>query len=334
MSKKLFLDVSHHNGAISIAEFKQMKKDGICAINVKLSEGQTFTDPLAQSYIKNANAAGLIVNAYHFFRANSQDEANREAEIFVGLVKKYGIPTSHRLACDVEVSLGGNMTEDVQTFLNRVRALGYTNVDWYSYQPFIDAHLRESELPKKLWKAKYPAHYDVAKPPFSNVGAWQYSNHLHLKGVSGYYDCSIDYTGAYTVKRVAKKKKVVKKLVKPMTLVEYMNSKKLDASYKNRVKLAKAYGIKGYVGSVSQNVKLLAFLKSNKKPTPKVKKSKYTKYVITAALLNVRKKPNGKIVVVLKHGQTVEVTSIKNGWAKIKSGKSTLYVGSKFIKKV
>ena len=63
---------------------------------------------------------------------------------------------------------------------------------------------------------------------------------------------------------------------KPKTsgsVVDYMKSKNMDASFGNREKLAKQYGIKNYKGTESQNTKLLAKLKAGKpKPSKPAKK--------------------------------------------------------------
>lgn len=310
-----------------------MKRDSISAVTVKLTEGSTWSDLQAAAYIKNASKAGLLINAYHFFRATSPAEAQTEAKHFVDAAKSLGIPHDARMALDIEVPLAGDMTGNTQTFIAEVRASGYSNVTWYSYQPFIDAHLDESKLPVKPWKAAYPAKVDLNKPPFKNVGAWQYTDKIKLRGISGQFDCSVDYTGAFTSRAAAKA--AVKKASKPLTLVSFMDAKKMDRSYKNRAKLAKEYGIKGYIGTAGQNIKLLAYLQSGKKPeqAKAVPPVKLTPYLVEASLLNIRKSPNGAIIGTLKRDQQVEVESISNGWAQIKSGTGHVFVGSQYLKK-
>ncbi|WP_100487286.1 GH25 family lysozyme [Sporolactobacillus pectinivorans] len=110
-----------------------------------------------------------------------------------------------RIALDVEVPLGGDMSYNAHVFLSNVYAAGYQNVTWYSYQPFIDAHLDESKLPVNPWKVAYPTKADLNKPPFKNVGAWQYTDGIKLVGISGTFDCSVDYNGAFTSRAQAKK---------------------------------------------------------------------------------------------------------------------------------
>lgn len=58
------------------------------------------------------------------------------------------------------------------------------------------------------------------------------------------------------------------------------------------------------------------------------------RYTVTADLLNIRKSPSnsGKVLGQLKKGQTVQVVSIdKDGWAKIKSNDTFVYVFSKYL---
>lgn len=53
-----------------------------------------------------------------------------------------------------------------------------------------------------------------------------------------------------------------------LSLVDYLNSKKIDSSFANRSKLATKHGIKNYTGTASQNEKLLSLIKSGKVDKP------------------------------------------------------------------
>nr|WP_077915832.1 DUF5776 domain-containing protein [Listeria monocytogenes] len=63
---------------------------------------------------------------------------------------------------------------------------------------------------------------------------------------------------------------------KNLGLVDYMVSKKMDSSFSNRAKLAAKYGIKGYKGTASQNITLLAKLKAGKPHKPASNNTYYT----------------------------------------------------------
>ena len=54
-----FIDISSHNGVISVSEFLSLKSQGITGVVVKLTEGTSYTNPYASSQISNAQAAGF-----------------------------------------------------------------------------------------------------------------------------------------------------------------------------------------------------------------------------------------------------------------------------------
>src|SRR5699024_4692728 len=65
---------------------------------------------------------------------------------------------------------------------------------------------------------------------------------------------------------------------KPKTsgsVVDYMKTKNMDASFNNRKKLATQYGIKNYTGTASQNSQLLSKLKAGKPKPAKKPTSNY-----------------------------------------------------------
>ena len=73
--------------------------------------------------------------------------------------------------------------------------------------------------------------------------------------------------------------------------------------------------------------------KDDNTTTPPSKKT--TKYVVTVSSLNIRKKPNtsSEILGTFSNGDTINVYSITNGWAKISYNGKKAYVSSKYIKK-
>ena len=52
------------------------------------------------------------------------------------------------------------------------------------------------------------------------------------------------------------------------SIVDYLNSKKIDASFANRKKLANQYGIKNYTGTSAQNTQLLNKMRNGAAPKP------------------------------------------------------------------
>lgn len=74
----------------------------------------------------------------------------------------------------------------------------------------------------------------------------------------------------------SKKKTTTKGDMKTTSLVDYLKSIKVDASFANRKKLAKKYGIKNYKGTAEQNTKLLELLRKSETPTKKSSSKKKT----------------------------------------------------------
>lgn len=64
--RKDFIDVSSHNGSISVASYQTMKKYGVKGVVVKLTEATSYKNPYAKEQIANAKKAGLNVSAYHY----------------------------------------------------------------------------------------------------------------------------------------------------------------------------------------------------------------------------------------------------------------------------
>ena len=75
--------------------------------------------------------------------------------------------------------------------------------------------------------------------------------------------------------------------------------------------------------------------KDDNKDKDEKPKDKTTKYVVTVSSLNIRKKPNtsSEILGTFSSGDTVQVYSITDGWAKISYKDGIAYVSAKYIEK-
>ena len=63
---KTFVDVSSHNGSISVNDYRTLANKGVGGVVVKLTEGTTYRNPYAGEQARNAQLAGLQVSAYAF----------------------------------------------------------------------------------------------------------------------------------------------------------------------------------------------------------------------------------------------------------------------------
>lgn len=198
-----FIDISSHNGDISVAQFKKMKSYGINGVVVKLTESTSYINEKAEAQIANAKSAGLKVSAYHYSWFTTTAEAIKEADYFVNEAKKLGLSKSTLMVNDLEegnVVNYSNNTANSLAFQNELKKSGYTNVYHYVSQSLVKyGQINAAKLGNKhFWIAQY-LYADKLVPGYNTAyGAWQWSPQLKISGVSGYLDISADYTGAFT----------------------------------------------------------------------------------------------------------------------------------------
>lgn len=196
--------------------FKALASQGVKAVIVKLTEGSAdgtaYINPKAQNQIINARKAGLLVNAYHFARYTSIQDAKNEADFFVTVAKRMGIGTDSVMAVDLEASeITPNLNAKTNAFLQYVKDCGYPNVDYYSMASwFWNGTLNPDVI---LAKNKWVANYGVSQPGVNNVGTWQFSSSWTVNGSK--VDMSYDFSGFYTERHITVNSESVVNTPKP-----------------------------------------------------------------------------------------------------------------------
>ncbi|WP_424349001.1 GH25 family lysozyme [Latilactobacillus sp. 5-91] len=198
-STNLFADVASYQPD-NLAFFQSLKQKGVKAVNVKLTQGDWYTNPKAKDQINNAKKAGLLVNAYHYAEFNSSVDVTspiREAAYFVAAAKRLGIESNRVMVLDIEDEQNSKdsnvITKDINTFEDYVSANGYAKTStyvmryWLTIQRVLDAQLHD----KNLWVAEYGT---------SQCGypceAWQFTSTWDNNGNK--IDMSYDYNGRFT----------------------------------------------------------------------------------------------------------------------------------------
>ncbi|SDO53140.1 Lyzozyme M1 (1,4-beta-N-acetylmuramidase), GH25 family [Streptococcus equinus] len=205
-----FIDISSHNGVISVSEYQSLKSQGITGVVVKLTEGTSYTNPYARAQITNAQAAGLKVSAYHYSHYETAAEARAEAQYFVSVAKSMGLSGSTTMVNDMEerAMLNGDLNGNTQAWKDEMKRLGYNNNVYYTMASWLDTKGGKLNTAKfglsNLWVAHYLYAYtyldqESAKSLsyYSNTAAWQYTS-VSPK-LSHALDESIDYTGRFTL---------------------------------------------------------------------------------------------------------------------------------------
>ena len=192
-----FIDVSSHNGPITVEQFKKIKSYGIKAVIVKVTEYTTYINPYARAQISNARAAGMRVGGYHYSWYENETEARAEANYFAKNANDVGLTKADVMINDLEensISANSNHTKNAQAFENQLKLLGYSNIQHYIGLNWINSGLiNPRDLgEKKIWVAAYP--YTVTdEKKYQQYSAWQWTSQMSFPDVPGVFDVSVDY---------------------------------------------------------------------------------------------------------------------------------------------
>ena len=209
---KTFIDVSSHNGDISVDEYRALARQGVGGVVVKLTEDTWYNNPKAPSQVRNAQIAGLQVSTYHFSRYTTEEEARAEARFYIQAAQKLNLPKSTVMVNDFEDSkMLPNINRNTQAWVNEMRKHGYNNLMFYTSASWLDENNLGYRGPvstsqfgiENFWVAQYPSATLTATSAKNmrynaKTGAWQFSATANLLPGRHVFDHSIDYTGRFT----------------------------------------------------------------------------------------------------------------------------------------
>ena len=136
---KTFIDVSSHNGEISVDDYRALARQGVGGVVVKLTEDTWYNNPKAPSQVRNAQIAGLQVSTYHFSRYTTEEEARAEARFYIQAAQKLNLPKSTVMVNDFEDSkMLYNINRNTQAWVNEMRKHGYNNLMFYTSASWLD----------------------------------------------------------------------------------------------------------------------------------------------------------------------------------------------------
>ena len=209
---KSFVDVSSHNGDISIGDYRTLANKGVGGVVVKLTEDTWYKNPNAENQIRNAQAAGLQVSTYHFSRYTSEEAARAEARFYIAEAQRLNIPKNTLMVNDFEdAKMQPNINRNTQAWADEMRKNGYTNLMFYTSASWLDENNLRKKGPvntaqfglQNFWIAQYPSpklSVNDAKSLRYNgkAGAWQFTSQAELLPGKHLFDHSVDYTGRFT----------------------------------------------------------------------------------------------------------------------------------------
>ena len=209
---KTFIDVSSHNGYISVDDYRALARQGVGGVVVKLTEDTWYNNPKAPSQVRNAQIAGLQVSTYHFSRYTTEEEARAEARFYIQAAQKLNLPKSTVMVNDFEDSkMLPNINRNTQAWVNEMRKHGYNNLMFYTSASWLDENNIGYRGPvstsqfgiENFWVAQYPSTTLTATSAKNmrynaKTGAWQFSATANLLPGKHVFDHSVDYTGRFT----------------------------------------------------------------------------------------------------------------------------------------
>lgn len=195
----LGVDISRYQKDI---DFELLKADGIEFIMIRVGArgyktGELQLDEYFLENIKGATEVGIDVGVYFYSQAINSQEALEEATMVLDNIKEYKVtyPIAFDMefvdndTCRVETLTNDERTAIAATFLNHVKAAGYTpmlygNPEWLVKR--IDmSKFKESDI----WLAEEA---DLPKFPY-RYEMWQYTKQGQVQGINGYVDLNISF---------------------------------------------------------------------------------------------------------------------------------------------
>ena len=209
---KSFVDVSSHNGDISIGDYRTLANKGVGGVVVKLTEDTWYKNPNSENQIRNAQAAGLQVSTYHFSRYTSEEAARAEARFYIAAAQRLNLPKNTLMVNDFEdAKMQANINRNTQAWADEMRKNGYSNLMFYTSASWLDENNLRKKGPvntakfglQNFWVAQYPSpklSVNDAKSLRYNgkAGAWQFTSQAELLPGKHLFDHSVDYTGRFT----------------------------------------------------------------------------------------------------------------------------------------
>ena len=209
---KTFIDVSSHNGDISVDDYRALARQGVGGVVVKLTEDTWYNNPKAPSQVRNAQIAGLQVSTYHFSRYTTEEEARAEARFYIQAAQNLNLPKSTVMVNDFEDSkMLPNINRNTQAWVNEMRKNGYNNLMFYTSASWLDENNLGYRGPvstsqfgiENFWIAQYPSSTLTATSAKNmrynaKTGAWQFTATANLLPGKHVFDHSVDYTGRFT----------------------------------------------------------------------------------------------------------------------------------------
>lgn len=187
------IDVSQHNGYIDWGKVKASGKADFAILRTGF--GREHVRQIDRQFERNyaeCTRLGIPVGAYHYSYAVSPEDAEKEAEFCLKLLKgkKLQMPVWYDIEEKSHVNRG-NCDDIASAFCNMLEASGYF-VGVYTFDSFAKTNLsNRTKVRYAMWIARIGS-----DPRFSPYGIHQYSWTGKISGIKGDVDmnnCLLNY---------------------------------------------------------------------------------------------------------------------------------------------
>ncbi len=195
------IDVSQHNGCIDWDKVKASGKVDFAILRTGFGrEHVKQTDKQFERNYAECVRVGLPVGAYHYSYAATPEEAVKEADFCLKLIKgkQFQMPIWYDIEESVHVKRG--CCDDIaKAFCDKLEASGYF-VGVYTFDSFARANLtNKTKLRYAMWIARIGG-----EPRYSPYGMHQHSWVGRVDGISGNVDlnrCHLNYPAVIVSKK-------------------------------------------------------------------------------------------------------------------------------------
>ena len=185
------IDVSKWNGSI---DFAKVREAGYSFVIIRAGYGKDprQIDPLFERNYLLAKNAGLSIGAYWYSYATTPEDAKREADTFLQVVK--GKHFDFPLYMDVEEKKQFSIGRDllglvISDFLTTLENAGYFAGLYMSKSPLTQYLPQDIGERFSLWVAQY----NIKCTYKGTYGIWQKSSRGNVPGVTGHCDIDLSY---------------------------------------------------------------------------------------------------------------------------------------------
>ena len=207
----LGIDVSKYQGSI---DWEQVAQSGVEFAMIRVGyrtkvTGIIYEDPGARYNLQEAAKNGLLVGAYFFSSAVTEEEAREEAAWVADFISRYPITYPVAYNCEDfqspdsrQYGLGAEERTDIAcAFLDTIAAAGYTPMFYASRNEMEgSAQWNMDTLGSRyrVWVSQYPEQPYPETPASTYSGThamWQYTSQGTVAGIRGSVDVNLAYFG-------------------------------------------------------------------------------------------------------------------------------------------